>query len=64
MQRHGYLPGGVGGVGAHANAVVELRPVSGGSGLLFSTAGWDGRVVLWDAGQDAAAFADTIAALR
>jgi len=44
--------------------VVELRPVPGGSGLRFSTAGWDGRVVLWDAGQDAAAFADTIAALR
>jgi len=37
--------------------VVELRPVPGGSGLRFSTA-------VWDAGQDAAAFADTIAALR
>ena len=38
----------------------------GGSGLRFSTAGWDGRVVLWDAAEGAAApqDIDTIAAVR
>ncbi|KAK9836336.1 hypothetical protein WJX81_006508 [Elliptochloris bilobata] len=62
---------------AHSNAVVDLRPLPPGSGLRFSTAGWDGRVVLWDASAEGAAApteraeqgampceADTIAAVR
>ena len=63
-------PAGAGAAGgnAHSNAVVELRPLPGGGGLRFSTAGWDGRVVLWDAAAQGAAMpcaAETmIAAVR
>ena len=50
-------PGGAGAAGgnAHSNAVVELRLLPGGGGLRFSTAGWDGRVVLWNCAPEGAA---------
>ena len=50
-------PGGAGAAGgsAHSSAVVELRALPGGSGLRFSTAAWDGLVVLWDAAAAGAA---------
>lgn len=51
MRQAAARPAGAGPLGgnAHSNAVVELRPLPGGSGQRFSTIGWDGRVVLWDA---------------
>ena len=48
---------GPAGGNAHSNAVVELRALPGGGGLRFSTAGWDGRVVLWDAAAEGASVA-------
>ena len=61
MRQAAARPGGAGSAGgsAHSNAVVELRPLPGGGGRRFSTAGWDGRIVLWDAAAEAACAAET-----
>ena len=57
MRQAAARPGGAGpaGCSAHSNAVVELRALPGGGGQRFSTAGWDGRVVLWDAAAEGGA---------
>lgn len=59
MRQAAARPAGAGPAGgnAHSNAVVELRPLPGGGGLRFSTASWDGRVVLWGAAAEGAAVA-------
>ena len=49
---HGTSGQGPGSALPHANAIVELHVFKAAGGRPtqhFSTAGWDGRVVLWDA---------------